>query len=92
MVDRRFVCTAANPYGGDRKPGMLGSGYAPFPSDIGMRAFPRLARLGGFYEVDDPFRSSLATSCPAIHGPRRAIVVGRRGEEIYTDELVRVSD
>lgn len=91
MVDRTFVCTAATPYGGDREPGMLGPGYAPFPSNIGMRAFPSLARLGDFYEVDDLFRSSLATSCPAIHGPRKAIVAGRRGDEIYTDELVRVN-
>ncbi|AOJ68293.1 MULTISPECIES: type VI secretion system Vgr family protein [Burkholderia] len=37
-----------------------------------------------------PFRASLAMPRPVIAGPQTAIVVGPKGEEIYTDSLGRV--
>ncbi|MBA1241195.1 type VI secretion system Vgr family protein [Pseudomonas japonica] len=37
-----------------------------------------------------PFRPALNTLRPTINGPQTAIIVGPKGEEIYTDELGRV--
>ena len=37
-----------------------------------------------------PFRPSRRAAKPVIHGPQTAIVVGRAGEEIWTDEYGRV--
>lgn len=39
---------------------------------------------------DAPYRPALRTPRPAIQGMQSAIVVGPKGEEIYTDELGRV--
>ena len=37
-----------------------------------------------------PFRSRSITRRPVIHGPQTAVVVGKSGEEIWTDEYGRV--
>lgn len=37
-----------------------------------------------------PFRPDFRTPKPLTHGPQTAVVVGPRGEEIYTDEYSRV--
>src|SRR5882724_2317217 len=39
---------------------------------------------------DVPFRPSRVTPKPTVQGPQTAIVVGRSGEEIYTDKYGRV--
>lgn len=39
---------------------------------------------------DVPFRPARATPRPSIRGPQSAVVVGPKGEEIYTDEHGRV--
>ena len=39
---------------------------------------------------DVPFRPPRTTPKPVIQGPQTAIVVGRKGEEIYTDEFSRI--
>ncbi len=39
---------------------------------------------------DDPFRPKRATPRPFVKGPQTAIVVGKDGEEIWTDEYGRV--
>jgi type VI secretion system secreted protein VgrG len=40
--------------------------------------------------ADEPFRSPRITPKPIIQGPQTAIVVGKKGEEIDTDEFGRV--
>lgn len=40
--------------------------------------------------ASEPFRSARLTPKPAIQGPQTAIVVGKQGEEIETDEFGRV--
>ena len=37
-----------------------------------------------------PFRSACLTPRPMVHGPQTAIVVGKQGEEIWTDQYGRV--
>jgi type VI secretion system secreted protein VgrG len=37
-----------------------------------------------------PFRTRCCTPCPRVHGPQTAIVVGKSGEEAWTDEYGRV--
>jgi type VI secretion system secreted protein VgrG len=41
-------------------------------------------------ESRQPFRCEETTEKPVIHGPQTAIVVGKKGEEIWTDEHGRV--
>ena len=41
-------------------------------------------------DVKQPFRPARATPKPSIQGPQTAIVVGKSGEEIWTDEYGRV--
>lgn len=40
--------------------------------------------------ANEPFRSQRTTPKPVVHGPQTAIVVGKKGEEIDTDEFGRV--
>jgi type VI secretion system secreted protein VgrG len=40
--------------------------------------------------ADAVFRPARLTNKPRIHGPQTAIVVGKAGEEIYTDEFGRI--
>ncbi|MGC6447653.1 MAG: type VI secretion system Vgr family protein [Rubripirellula sp.] len=37
-----------------------------------------------------PYRTHRTTPMPAIHGPQTAVVVGKKGEEIWTDKYGRV--
>lgn len=39
---------------------------------------------------DKPFRAAWITPRPFVHGPQTAIVVGKAGEEIWTDQYARV--
>ena len=41
-------------------------------------------------EGKQPFRAPQVTPKPVVHGPQTAIVVGKQGEEIYTDKYGRV--
>jgi type VI secretion system secreted protein VgrG len=38
----------------------------------------------------DPFRTARTTPKPVVQGPQTAIVVGKKGEEIWTDEYGRI--
>lgn len=48
--------------------------------DVSFLAFP----------ADDPFRPLRTTHRPFVRGPQTAIVVGKAGEDIWTDEFGRV--
>lgn len=39
---------------------------------------------------DDPYRSARITPKPVVQGPQTAVVVGKEGEEIWTDQYGRV--
>ncbi|MEM6468436.1 MAG: type VI secretion system tip protein TssI/VgrG [Planctomycetota bacterium] len=41
-------------------------------------------------ESKQPFRSEMLTSQPIVQGPQTAVVVGKKGEEIWTDKYGRV--
>jgi type VI secretion system secreted protein VgrG len=41
-------------------------------------------------EGKQPFRAPRVTPKPVVHGPQTAIVVGKQGEEIYSDKYGRV--
>jgi len=55
------------------------------------------AKAGLFYEVEftaidsqRPFRAAYITPRPIVRGPQTALVVGKKGEEIWTDQYGRV--
>jgi len=54
--------------------------------DLRMRETVRIEGI----ESSQPFHPEERTPKPAIYGPQTAIVVGKKGEEIWTDEYGRV--
>lgn len=54
--------------------------------DLRMRETVRIEGI----ESSQPFHPEERTEKPAIYGPQTAIVVGKKGEEIWTDEYGRV--
>lgn len=53
MDERIWPCTAANPRGLRRQPGLLGTGTLPFPSEIASRSFPVMENFAGYYATSD---------------------------------------
>ncbi len=63
-----------------RNPGVRSRGSGSFQYRNEFRALPS----------DIPFRPARRTPAPVVHGPQTAVVVGKRGEEIWTDRHGRV--
>jgi type VI secretion system secreted protein VgrG len=70
---------------------------ASFQISTGEYESSAAAGAGEFYSCSftarparEPFRSARVTPKPVIQGPQTAIVVGKKGEEIDTDEFGRV--
>ncbi|MCX2900551.1 hypothetical protein [Pseudomonas mandelii] len=53
MDGKIWPCTAANPRGLRRQPGLLGTGTLPFPSEIASRSFPIMENFAGYYATSD---------------------------------------
>lgn len=80
-LNREYLITSAT-YRIDAE--QLESGGGGGPDDAIFRcAFAAMS-------VDVPFRPARLTPRPVIRGPQTAIVVGKKGDEIHTDEYGRV--
>jgi type VI secretion system secreted protein VgrG len=66
--------------------------YALVGQDLESGMTPRTPYECSFQVTDSklPFRTPVTAEKPLVHGPQTAMVVGKEGEEIWTDEFGRV--
>jgi type VI secretion system secreted protein VgrG len=66
--------------------------YSLAGQDLQTGTWPRSVYDCSFQVMDSklPFRTPPSAEKPIVHGPQTAIVVGKSGEEIWTDEYGRV--
>ncbi|MCU7871634.1 MAG: type VI secretion system tip protein VgrG [Candidatus Thiodiazotropha sp. (ex Lucinoma annulata)] len=99
--EARGVCTGGlftlteHPRGDQNREYLITSAFHYLYSDA-FDAVPDIAE-GPIYECEfscidskESFRSARVTPKPMVQGPQTAVVVGKSGEEIYTDEYGRV--
>jgi type VI secretion system secreted protein VgrG len=79
-MDKGYVLTAVQHIAS------VGESYSGGRADTGESYSNRFTCI----PHDIPFRPNRVTPKPAVQGPQTAIVVGRSGEEIYTDKYGRV--
>jgi len=78
--NREYLAVAATYYFRDNA--RLSSGSGDGDADWGITVTSQPSTI--------PYRSQLLTPKPRTHGPQTAVVVGPKGEEIYTDKYGRV--
>jgi len=80
QMDRSYILTEV------QHVASVGESYSEAGADVGENYSNHFTCI----PHDVPFRPSRITPKPTVQGPQTAVVVGRSGEEIYTDKYGRV--